>query len=143
LPYRLEFVIKELDDGKVVNTRAYSMIMQSAEERGRAFGALRAGSRVPITTTNKDGQNATSYMDVGVDITPHLFVLENGNLLLEAYCEISSLAAPQPTPNPIVRAIRVNTTGEITAGKTAQIASVDDPLSNHRFQIEVTATKLR
>ncbi len=142
-PYRLDFAIKELDDGKVINSRSYSMVMQSAEERGRSYGSVKAGSKVPIVTTNKEGQPTTTYMDVGVEINSQLYVLENGNLLLGANTEISSLAGAQTMTNPILRAIHSNTTSEITAGKPAQIAIVDDPTSNHRFQIEVTATKLR
>ena len=33
-PYRLNFVIKELDDGKLVNTRVYSMILDSSAQGG-------------------------------------------------------------------------------------------------------------
>ncbi len=142
-PYRLDFTIKELDDGKVINSRSYSMVMQSAEERGRSFGEIKAGSRVPIIATNKEGQPTTTYMDVGVDINSQLYVLQDGNLLLGTNAEFSSLAATQTTTNPIVRSIRSGTTSEITAGKPVQLALVDDPTSNHRFQIEVTATKLR
>lgn len=142
-PYRLDFAIKELDDGKVVNSRSYSMVMQSAEERGRSYGSVNGGSRVPITTTSKEGQPTTTYMNVGVNIDSQLYVLENGNLLLGANVEVSSLAGTQSMSNPILRSIKSNTTSEVSAGKTTQVAVVDDPTSNHRFQIEVTATKLR
>ena len=142
-PYRLDFTIKELDDGKVINSRSYSMVMQSAEERGRSYGSVKAGSKVPIITTNKEGQPTTTYMDVGVEINSQLYVLENGNLLLGANAELNSLASTQTMTNPILRGFHSNTTSEISAGKPAQIALVDDPVSNHRFQIEVTATKLR
>jgi hypothetical protein len=142
-PYRLDFVIKELDDAKVVNSRTYSMLTQSSEDRGRSFGEVKAGSRVPVVTTGKDGQNSTVYMDVGVNINAQLWVMTNSNLLLSSSIEVSSLADAQSGANPIVRQIRTNTTGEITAGKSNQLAIVDDPTSKHRFEIDVTPTKLR
>ena len=150
-PYRLDYVVKELDDNKVVNTRSYSLSMQSSEERGRSFGELKAGSRVPVVTMAfPSGQPAvpsTQYMDVGINIRSQLYLLENSNLLLDSTVEISNLAtgpgAEGPSGNPIVRSIRANTTSEVTANKSNQIAIVDDPTSKHRFEIDVTPTKLR
>lgn len=143
-PYRLDFAVKELDDGKVMNTRNYSLVMQSAEERGRSFGEVKAGSRVPIAAAvNKEGQSTTQYIDVGINISSQLYVLENSNLLLSSNIEISTLAETQTGANPIIRRVSSNTMSEIPSGKAAQISFVDDPISRHRFQIEVTATKLR
>jgi hypothetical protein len=142
-PYRLEFVVKELDDSKVINTRSYSMMMQSSEERGRSFGEVKAGSRVPVVTTSKEGQPSTVYMDVGVNINAQLWIMPDSNLLLSANTEVSSLADAQTGPNPIVRQMHTNTTGEVTVGKSNQLAIVDDPISKHRFEIDVTPTKLR
>src|SRR5512141_223063 len=63
-PYRLDYTIKEVDDGKVVNTRTYSLVMESAEERGRSLGEVKTGSRVPITTqSTKDGGSSLQYID--------------------------------------------------------------------------------
>lgn len=147
-PYRLDYAIKEMDDGKVVNTRTYSMVMQSAEERGRSIGEVKTGSRVPISTqTGKDGGSSIQYIDVGINIQAQLFVMENSNLLLSGNVEVSTLAAGNdgagPGGAPIIRQVRSNTTSEVTAGKANQIALLDDPISKHRFVIEVTPTKLR
>lgn len=142
-PYRLDFVVKELDNTRVINSRSYSIITQSAEERGRSFGEFKAGSRVPIVTTTKEGAQTTQYMDVGVNMSAQLYILENSNLLMTFLAEISSLAETPAGQNPIVRQMRANTTGEIVAGRSNMIVSVDDPVSNHRFEIDVTPTKLR
>jgi hypothetical protein len=139
-PYRLDFVIREMDDGKVVNSRNYSMIMTSTDERGRTMGDLRAGSRIPVNI----GDKGIQYVDVGVNISSRLYVLESGALLLENSTEISTLATPEGQgANPIIRQIRSNTIGEVNVGKASQIALLDDPVSKRRFQIEVTATKLK
>src|SRR5689334_2114594 len=112
-PYRLDFVVKELEDNKVMNTRSYSMIMQSSEDRGRSFGEVKTGSRVPIVTTTKEGASTTQYMDVGISINAQLYALDNSILLLSCSTEVSSLADAQTGSNPIVRQMRTNTTGEV------------------------------
>ena len=67
--------------------------------------------------------------------------------MLTGNVEISTLAGGTesvgPGGAPIIRQVRANTTSEVTAGKANQIASLDDPISRHRFVIEVTPTKLR
>lgn len=149
-PYRLDYTIKELEDGRVVNTRNYSINMLSSEERGRSFGEAKTGTRVPISTgVSKDGGTSIQYLDVGINISSQLYVTETSNLLLSGLVEISTLAAPSDVAGsssvgaPVIRQIRCNTTGEVVAGKANQIASLDDPISKHRFVIEVTPTKLR
>lgn len=147
-PYRLDFTIKEMEDSKVVNTRTYSMAMQSAEQRGRSDGEVKTGSRVPIATTNsKDGGNSIQYLDVGISISAQLYVMQNSNLLLSSNVSISTLAGGPDSVGaggaPIIRQVRSSTTSEVTAAKANQIASLDDPISQHRFVIEVTPTKLR
>jgi hypothetical protein len=147
-PYRLDYIIKEMDDSKVVNTRTYSLVMQSAEERGRSIGEVKTGSRVPISTqTGKDGGSSIQYLDVGINIQAQLYLLENSSLLLTGNVEISTLASGTEAIGaggaPIIRQVRSNTTSEVTAGKANQIAALDDPISKHRFVIEVTPTKLR
>jgi hypothetical protein len=147
-PFRLDYTIKEMEDGKVVNTRTYSLVMQSAEERGRSMGEVKTGSRVPVATSSgKDGPAQIQYLDVGINIRAQLYVLENSNLLLDNSIEISTLASgPDASANalaPVIRQIRTNTTSEVSGGKANQLASLDDPISKHRFVIEVTPTKLR
>jgi hypothetical protein len=147
-PFRLDYTIKEMEDGKVVNTRTYSMVMQSTEERGRSTGEVKTGSRVPISTqVNKEGGSSIQYLDVGINIQAQLYVLENSNLLLSGGVDISTLASGTESVGiggaPIIRQIRANTTSEVTAGKANQIAALDDPISKHRFVIEVMPTKLR
>ena len=62
--YRLDFVVKEVEDGKVINGRSYSTIMQSGE---RSTAQIRTGSRVPVTITGPGASNI-QYFDIGVNI---------------------------------------------------------------------------
>jgi hypothetical protein len=45
--YRLEFVVKEVEGGKVLNTRSYSMMTEATG----AIYRIRAGSKVPVATS--------------------------------------------------------------------------------------------
>jgi len=57
--YRLDFVTKELDEAKVVNTRNYTMIVSDGKQ-----AQMRTGSRVPMP---QDRNGSVSYMDLGVN----------------------------------------------------------------------------
>ena len=49
--YKLEFTLTEFEDGKKVNTRSYSMILQrGTSTRESERGTFRVGSRVPVAT---------------------------------------------------------------------------------------------
>ena len=143
-PYRLNFVLKEMDDGKLVNTRSYSMALDSTAQGspGQSSGEVKAGSRVPLT-----GEKGITYMDVGVNLWARLLVKQSGALVLSNNTEISSLAAPDMArsegPGPLVRSMRASTTCEVPIGKAFVLNELDDPVSKHRFQLEVTVTKLK
>ena len=142
-PYRLNFVIKELDDGKLVNTRVYSMILDSSAQGGpQTSGEIKAGSRVPL-----NGEKGITYMDVGVNLWARLTVKQSGSLILAYNTEISSLAAPDMArsdgPGPLVRSMRSSTTCEVPLGKPVVLNEFDDPISKHRFQLEVTVNKAK
>jgi hypothetical protein len=143
-PYRLNFVIKELDDGKVVNTRAYSMMLDSSAQGGgqQTSGEIKAGSRVPL-----NGEKGVTYMDIGVVLWARLTVKQSMNLILAHNLEISSLAAPDMArsdgPGPLVRSMRSSTTCEVPIGRPVVLNELDDPISKHRFQLEVTVNKVK
>ena len=73
----------------------------------------------------------------------------DGKLILSMTAEVSSIAPPDATSSvklaeaPILRQFRTDQEAAIPLGKPTLLNSVDDPSSNHKFQIEVTATKER
>ncbi|MBZ5629892.1 MAG: hypothetical protein LAO06_13615 [Acidobacteriia bacterium] len=142
-PYRLNFVIKELDDSKLINTRTYSMVLDSSAQGGpQTTGEIKAGSRVPLI-----GEKGITYMDVGVNLWARLTVKQSGSLILAYNTEVSSLAAPDMArndgPGPLVRSMRSTTTCEVPIGKPVVLNELDDPISKHRFQLEVTVNKVK
>ena len=58
--YRIDFVIKEVEGGKVLNSRAYSMTTSTSPRNS----SIRTGSKVPYETVK--GQY--NYSDVGINI---------------------------------------------------------------------------
>ena len=147
LPYRLDFTVKELEDSKAVNSRNYTLLIEARSEHGRSArgagsGQVRAGTRVPVAAGDKGMQ----YMDVGIVINADLDETDDG-LSLSGYTELSTLALPDgatsPSSTPMVGSIRSNISTELTTGKSILLSSVDDPVSKRRYQVEVTATKLK
>lgn len=135
--YRVEFVVKEIEDGKKVNTRSYMMVVQEED-----FGRLRVGNRVPYVAGEKQYQ----YTDVGMNIDCHVFERENG-VMLNVSVESSSVVASEQTAgasiNPVFRQQRTNLITAVTPGKPTVIAAMDDVVTNRRYEIEVTATKVK
>ena len=61
--YKVTYVLKESDEGKVVSQRSFAMTGSTGD---RYTSRMRAGSRFPV----RDGDK-TNYLDVGVNIVMH------------------------------------------------------------------------
>jgi hypothetical protein len=135
--YRIEFNIREIEDGKRLNSRNYMMVVQEG-----SFGRIRVGNRVPYQTDEKQFQ----YQDVGMSIDCRPRERES-DVALEWSLESSSVVAQEQTAgvtsNPVFRQQRTNDTSVVTPGKPALVASMDDVVTNRRYEIEVTATKVK
>src|SRR5271165_6422183 len=59
--FRLEFTVKELEGGKVVNSRNYTTSLSTQRVD---TGMIRAGDKVPV----QNGKEQFTYLDVGVNI---------------------------------------------------------------------------
>ena len=140
--YRVEFTLTEFDSGKKINSRTYSLTTQVGPRN-----KLRIGGRVPVSTST--GSNMPSsmqfqYLDIGMRIDCSLQE-QDGSVVLDSTLDSSS-AAPQVEPQthqPVIRQMRYEARTVLTPGKPAVIGSMDDPTSKSRFQIDVTATKVR
>jgi hypothetical protein len=160
-PYRLDFVIKEMEGGKKINSRHYSTDINAGEA-----DTIKIGTRVPIVTGGKDAfPEQWQYMDVGTTIHCRLFD-RGDDLVIDVHTEVSDFAIPgqigspmaagggasagaSASPavaaalHPVVRQMVLDGVTLLVTDKPMTIASVDDPNSNREFQLEVTATKLK
>lgn len=144
--YKLEFTVHQFENGKKINDRSYSVIV----ERGRARDdankySLKAGSRIPVVTgSTSGGVNQYSYMDVGMNFDCRLWGRDD-DLTLQSTVEVSSLLLPQQgsASQPTVRQAKADLVSPIAGAKPVTIASFDEVDAPRRMDIEVTATKLR
>lgn len=135
-PYRVDFSINELERGKILNTRHYSIDLTAGNQQ-----ALKIGTRMPVHTE----EGKMQYIDVGTSITAVIRDWVTPNVL-DVSADISSFATPddsrQESNPPLLRQMRITGSTILTPGKPITIGTVDDPNSNREFQLVVTATKL-
>jgi hypothetical protein len=135
--YRIEFNVREIEDGKRLNSRNYMMLVEDG-----AHGMIRVGNRVPLV----GGEKGPQYNDVGmgIDCWPRG---RGDSVALRIGVESSSVVAqeqpPTATTNPVFRQQRSNIESVVTLGKPTLVATMDDVVTNRRYEIEVTATKVK
>jgi hypothetical protein len=141
--YRLDFVIREMDKEKLVDTRNYSLWVQSGVSE-----SMNAGSEVPYSsgsysTTGSGTTKSISYRSVGVSIACTVKEGE-GNPQLDLMLNISDALPPEKdSDTPAFRKVSVNSKAMLSLGKSTTVSIVEDPGSRHRFQVDVTAIKLK
>jgi hypothetical protein len=135
--YHLEFSINELEDGKKINSRQYSMDLSSNDSN-----EIKIGTRVPVEV--KEGE--MQYMDVGTNIMARigdnrdqtqLFVrAENSSFAMDSNPGEKHDSRP-------IRQLKMGGTVLLPVSKPVIMSSADDPNSRRQFQLEVTVTKIR
>lgn len=142
-PYRLDFAFNEISDGKIVNTRHYSMNLTAGESN-----EIKIGTRVPVTSASSASTGAVEYqyVDVGTNVWAQLRE-HGGEWVLVVRSEVSNFDATSDSPHvaaaPVIRQIKISGSTLLVTGKPILIGSMDDPNSKRQFQLEVTVTKLR
>jgi len=140
--YRLEFTVSEIENGKTVNSRSYTMMVG-----GSSIGQVRVGSRMPVEAGEK---GSLQYLEIGQNIDSRLISEQERYIVLDTSLEISSLLPAQPgsavplsTRNPIIRQVKSRGQGQVELGKPTMISSLDDVGSERRFRLEVLATRTK
>lgn len=137
--YRLKYTVNEVEGGKTVNSRSYTLVVKI-----HTTATLRIGSRVPYGVA----KDSIQYQDVGMNIDCTIDRQE-GHLALHTKVEMLSVSGKgteksfQSTPNPIFGQFSLENDTVATLGETALVGSADDVNSNRRFVIEVTVTKAK
>src|SRR5215471_2063657 len=145
--YKVVFLIYELEDGKKINERTYTLPVTSVDGKPRD-SSLRVGTRVPIATASTTSDKAVwQYIDIGLNID--CSVTEQGDkFIVHGGITLSSLAIPEQGTdqrsggNPVVREVRENFTTLVPPGKPTLVTTMDDINSKKRTQVEITATKV-
>jgi hypothetical protein len=140
--YRLDFSVSEVEDGKKINSRQYSLNLNAGDAN-----EVKIGTRVPF----EQAQGQYTYIDVGTNIwcrlRDHADITSLSNeVALNVRSEISNFAVPEQqgqSVRPMLRQLKIDASTVAVPGKPVVVGSVDDPGSKRQFQLEVTVTKLR
>jgi hypothetical protein len=151
--YRVEYRIRDGSDAAAKTGRRYTMLIENHNK-----GTLKVGDRVPVATGSfQPGTGGVgvsplvntqfSYLDIGVNIDAHLDD-DNGRITLNSNLDISTLVEHKPAqpsqvlPNPTVSQIKIAEISTMLPGKPTLVASIDDPVTQRKFDVEVTVTKV-
>ena len=138
--YKLEFVLKEVEGGKVLNARAYStMISTDAKNAGQNQASIRAGG----TVSYNDGKSPQS-ISIGVSIDCRAVKEVERGLSLNVSADIQS-APSEPVPAgtaPTVRHNQWSSPAIVPLKKPTLLFSSDDPMSKRQMQLELTVTPI-
>ena len=138
--YELNFMVRELENERVINSRSYSMILRVGTERG----VIRAGQKVPYASST--GTNAMwQQIDIGVNIDCRRLEEQGDQVSLSMQAEISSVMESQnnpPLPVPIVRQNRWDSVVLLPVKQPTVLFSSDDPGSKRKMQLVLTATPI-
>ena len=139
--YRLEFTVKQMEGGRVINSRDYSVMLA-----GQQRSSMRSGARIPF---KHDG--ILDYLNVGLDIDCGSAIEVDGQLSLHLKTELSSLAgsaASSPTASNSAElfTLRHNSWESdiiFPLRKATVIFSSDDLASKQNVQLEVLAIPIK
>jgi hypothetical protein len=141
--YKLDFVVREMEGGKVLNARGYSMTASDKEMNGHS--ETRTGSKVPYSTT-ADGSQYT-FLDVGVNFDCYHIVERRDAVSLVLVADISSViqepgSTSTPMRPPMVRQNKWNSGVVVPFRKPTVVFSSDDLTTKRQMQVELTATPI-
>lgn len=132
LSYKLEFVLKQLDKGKVVSTHKYQM--SALTHVGNA--EIRAGNRVPV---DLGGDKGINYIDIGLNLDAAATIVRPSTLGLDIHWELSTVPEGAGQEK-LIRQVRVRSQPTVEFGKQVVVSTVDDVNSGQQFELDVTAT---
>ena len=135
--WKMDFTVSELEAGKPINERHYSIMML-----GQGRESIRAGNQVPIVTT-VNNTTTTQYMDVALSLDCQVGETRDGVTPVRVVFEISSLPGTQSGgDNPITRFVKGSSNFVLTPGKKEVVITADDVNSKRQYQVTFLATKL-
>jgi len=133
--YKVEFNIHDARDNAAKTARRYVMLLEGNEK-----GVFKVGEKVPYATASAQ----FNYAEIGVNIECHIRELSD-KLRMYALIDLSTILGQDKSiagAPPIIGQLKTNLTAEMTLGKPTLVASMDDPTTSRRFDVEATVTKV-
>jgi hypothetical protein len=150
--YKVEFNIHDGSDAAAKTGRRYTIMIDASDK-----GIFRVGQKVPYATGSfQPGVSSAgvtplvstqfNYAEVGVNIDCRIDEM-NGRIRVKATLDLSTVvqhdkSIGQIPPMPIIGQLRVEVNALVNPGKPTLVASVDDPVTLRKFDVEATATKV-
>lgn len=137
--YKVELNIADAGDA-AAKSRHYTLRVEGSQK-----ATFKAGSRIPVATSSgaPGGNPGYTYLDVGVNIECTINEV-GGKLTMFGILDLSSVlpheGAPQANPTVGQTQLRLQTT--LDPGKPTLLASIDDPGTMRRLQVEATVTRI-
>jgi hypothetical protein len=125
--YRLDFAVAESEAGKAATSTTYTLNLEDKHP-----GEIKAGTNIALAT-----HGATVRADLGLALHAS-FISLGEELLLDDEVEISAAKDAQT-----FRKLSARGNALVTPGKPSLVASLDDPAGHKRYEVTVTATRLR
>jgi len=113
--YKMAFSVYELQDGKKINQRDYSLLV---EANGRGANTLKIGTKVPIDT----GKDSYTYTDVGFELRCSAAETVNNKLGVSVDITVSNFAIPEQNTDP-----RTSGGRPVLRGVTQRVSAVVNP----------------
>jgi hypothetical protein len=131
--YKLQFVLKQFDHGKIISTHNFEVSADAADGRS---SQIRTGNRIPVAT----GDDKYQYVDVGFNCDAQVVSDADGEIRLNTGWELSTMPAAAG-PEHLIRQQRIHSVPRIILGKSITVGSIDDIDSSQQFELDVTVTK--
>ena len=144
--YKVEINFRDGNEAGATTDRRYTLL--AMESRRTVF---KAGSKNPAVTetTQQQAGNAVAstqftYLDVGVNIDCLVQAL-GAKVAMQGSLDLSNITG-ETTPvtgvrNPVIRQTKLSVDAVVELGKPTVLASIDDPLTSRKLQVEATITK--
>lgn len=143
--YRVDLAFNEMEDGKKVNTRHYSIDLT-----GGRPAEIKIGTRIPVVTSDSNssqsngGSQQYQYIDLGTSVTAQLINLGHELHISGEISSVDKTGGPDRSTTllPVVLQMKIEGSTALAVGKPIVIGVADDPNSKRQFQLEATVTKL-
>lgn len=136
--YKLDFVVKEVEGGKTVNSRTFSTMLAATQGSNRGQATIRAGGKVPVSTGG-----GTSFYDLGVNIDASDLRESQTDVYVLLQVDISTIVQESVGAQPVVRQNRWAGTVLAPVKKPTVVFASDDVSSKRQLQLEITATPVK
>ena len=143
--YKVEINFRDANDAGSMTDRRYTMLVSDSRKAVFKVGnksPVASGSITPATTGSVVSTQFT-YLDIGVNIECFLQAV-GSRIAVHGSLDMSNIASESLVAgvrNPTIRQTRLDLDTTVELGKPTEVASIDDPLTSRKLQVEVTVTK--